>query len=307
VKVGFVLPLAMGPGQEHGYDEIRRLALEGEAAGFDSVWVFDHLMHKPADGRAIGQWEAWTIQSAVAEATSRIELGQLVMCTAFRNPSLMAKMAATLDEISGGRLTLGLGCGWHEPEFEAYGFPFDHRVSRFEESLAITSGLLRDARADLRGRYETARDAELLLPQPHPNGPPILVAAKQQRMLRLTARHADAWNTAWFAHPDERFRERLDGLLAACAAEDRDPASLTQTVGIAVRYPSEEARATEPRDPARELGDSPEEVAEALAEFAELGMAHAMCTDPQTPGDLEWLTEALGLYRKARPVTAAAG
>jgi alkanesulfonate monooxygenase SsuD/methylene tetrahydromethanopterin reductase-like flavin-dependent oxidoreductase (luciferase family) len=305
VKVGFVLPVGLGEGRGHGYPEIRRLAIDGEDNGFDSVWVVDHLMHKPAEGPAVGLWEAWTIQSAVAEATSRIELGQLVLCTAFRNPSLLAKMAATLDEISGGRLTLGLGCGWHEPEFEAYGFPFDHRVSRFEESLRITAGLLREGRVDFRGRYETARGAELLLPQPRPKGPPILVAAKRERMLRLTARHADAWNTAWFAHPDQRFRERLDGLLAACAAEERDPDTLEQTVGLAIRYPSEEARATEPRDPQRELGGSPEEVAEALAEFAALGIGHAMCTDPQTAADLVWLTEALSLYRKARPVTLA--
>jgi alkanesulfonate monooxygenase SsuD/methylene tetrahydromethanopterin reductase-like flavin-dependent oxidoreductase (luciferase family) len=307
VKVGFVLPLGLGEGQEHGYAEIRRLAIEGEAAGFDSVWVFDHLMHKPANGPAIGLWEAWTIQSAVAEATSRIELGQLVMCTAFRNPSLLAKMAATLDEISGARLTLGLGCGWHEPEFEAYGFPFDHRVSRFDESLRITAGLLREGRADVRGRYETARGAELLLPQPRPKGPPILVAAKGERMLRLTARHADAWNTAWFSRPDDRLRERVDRLLEACAAEGRDPATLEQTVGVAIRFPSEDARAREPRDPARELGGSPDEVAEVLDAFAGLGMAHAMCTDPQTPADLAWLAEALSIYRSSRPVTAGAG
>ena len=125
------------------------------------------------------------------------------MCTSFRNPALLAKMAATLDHISDGRLILGLGCGWHDPEYEAFGYPTDHRVGRFEEALAIIRDLVRDGRAELDGRWERATDA-VLAPPARPDLP-ILIAAKRPRMLELTARHADAWNLAWFGLPDERW------------------------------------------------------------------------------------------------------
>ena len=118
--------------------------------------------------------------------------GTLVMCTGFRNAALLAKMAATLDHVSGGRLILGIGAGWHEPEYEAFGYPYDHRVGRFEEALTVITDLIRHGRADLAGTYVTARDA-LLLPPARPDLP-ILVASKGPRMQDLTARHADAWN-----------------------------------------------------------------------------------------------------------------
>jgi alkanesulfonate monooxygenase SsuD/methylene tetrahydromethanopterin reductase-like flavin-dependent oxidoreductase (luciferase family) len=297
VKVGFVLPLARPEGRGPRWEDIRRLTVDGEAAGFDSIWVFDHLMIHHGDDEPMGLWEAWTIQSAVAAITSRVELGQIVLCTAFRDPSWMAIAAATAEEISGGRLILGLGCGWHEPEFEAYGFPFDHRVGRFEESLQITRGLLRDGRADQAGRWETARDARLFLPQPRPGGPPLLIASKGERMMRLTARYADSWNAAWMPFPNDRFRERRDNLLVACEAEGRDPATLEQTAGLAIRYPSEEGTADAPRDPERELGGEPDELAAAFRAWEELGIGHVICTSPETSDDLAWLAEGLRLYR----------
>src|SRR4029079_9280111 len=135
-------------------------------------------------------------------ATSRIELGHLVVCTSFRPPVLTAKLAVTLDEISGGRFTLGLGCGWHEAEYQAMGLPFDHRVGRFEEALTIILGLLRGEEVTFNGQWYEA-DRGVAVPAPR-RRIPLLIAAKGDRMLDLTARHADAWNTAWFGEPDDR-------------------------------------------------------------------------------------------------------
>jgi alkanesulfonate monooxygenase SsuD/methylene tetrahydromethanopterin reductase-like flavin-dependent oxidoreductase (luciferase family) len=131
MKIGVVLPITEDEpsGQPPGYAEIRALALQAEAAGFDSLWIIDHLLFRFPDKPTPGVWEGWTLLAALAEATKRVELGSLVLCTAFRNPALLAKMAATVDEISGGRLILGVGAGWHQPEFDAFGLPFDHRVA----------------------------------------------------------------------------------------------------------------------------------------------------------------------------------
>ena len=224
MRIGIVLPIAEEDAVTGvpSYAEIRAVAVAAEAAGLDSVWVFDHLLFR-FDGETTGIHECWTILAAIAEATSRVELGTIVLCTGFRNAALLAKMAATLDHISGGRLILGIGAGWHDPEFEAFGYPTDHKVGRFEESLAVITGLIRDGRADLDGRFMTARDA-VLLPPARPDLP-ILVAAKGPRMLELAARHADAWNLAWFGLPDERLarvRGELAGGLRARRARPGD-------------------------------------------------------------------------------------
>ena len=145
MRIGIVLPIAEEDAATGvpSYAEIRAVAVAAEAAGLDSVWVFDHLLFR-FDGETTGIHECWTILAAIAEATSRVELGTIVLCTGFRNAALLAKMAATLDHISGGRLILGIGAGWHDPEFEAFGYPTDHKVGRFEESLAVITGLIRD-------------------------------------------------------------------------------------------------------------------------------------------------------------------
>ena len=142
MRVGVGLPMEDVDGVAYPYRVIREMAISGEAAGFDSLWVYDHLLFRE-DGRTTGIHEAWTILTAVAEATSRAQLGALVLCTEFRNPALLAKMAATLDHVSEGRLILGIGCGWHDPEYEAFGYPTDHKVGRFDDSVTIIHSLLR--------------------------------------------------------------------------------------------------------------------------------------------------------------------
>ena len=296
VKVGVVLPIGEEDGEDGtpDYPAIRAVALAAEAGGFDSVWVFDHLLYR-FDGVTTGIHECWTILAAIAEATSRVELGTIVMCTAFRNPALLAKMAATLDHVSGGRLILGVGAGWHEPEFDAFGFPFDHRVGRFEESLAVITGLIREGRADLDGEFVTVRDV-VLRPPARPDLP-ILIAAKKPRMLELTARHADAWNLAWFGLPDERLAGLRGELADACERVGRDPATLAITVGIVVRYPEAAGAPSEPPTTPGLTG-TPAEIAAGLRAHADAGADHLITVlEPSTPETVGLFAEALALFR----------
>jgi len=294
MRVGVVLPIGEEDDGVPSYAAIRDVALAVEAGGFDSVWVFDHLLYR-FEGETSGIHECWTVLSAIAEATSRVQLGTIVMCTAFRNPALLAKMAATLDDVSRGRLILGVGTGWHEPEFDAFGFPFDHRVGRFEESLAVITGLIRTGRADLEGRWVTVRD--VVLRPPARADMPILVAAKGPRMLDLTARHADAWNAAWFGLPDERLAGRRQDLADACERVGRDPATLSITVGLTVRYPEMlPASGDAPTSPA--LGGSAEEIAAGLRAHDAAGADHAIVVlEPCTPDTVGLLAEAVRAFR----------
>ena len=142
-----------------GWPEYLAIARAAEEVGFDSIWVGDHLLYREPER---GPWEAWTLLAALAAATERVRLGPLVACTAFHPPGLIAKMAATIAEVSGGRFVLGLGAGWSRDEFAAFGLPYDHRVSRFEEAFTIIRGLLAGERVTLAGRYWSAEDAVLL-------------------------------------------------------------------------------------------------------------------------------------------------
>jgi alkanesulfonate monooxygenase SsuD/methylene tetrahydromethanopterin reductase-like flavin-dependent oxidoreductase (luciferase family) len=295
MRIGIVLPIAESDG-EHGtppYPLIREIAVGAEIAGLDSVWVFDHLLFR-SDGKTEGIHECWTLLSSIAGATDRVELGTIVMCIAFRNPALLAKMAATLDHISDGRLILGIGCGWHDPEYEAFGYPTDHKVSRFEESLAVISGLIREGRVDLEGQYVTARDA-VLVPPSRPDIP-ILIAAKRPRMLELTARHADAWNMAWFGLPDERLADLRTDLREACRNVGRDPATLTDTVGMVVQYP-DAVWPTFELSP-RAISGSASDIAQGLGAHAAAGADHLIVVlEPCTPATVARFAEAVALYR----------
>jgi probable F420-dependent oxidoreductase len=232
MRIGVTLPFGAsdGPGRLPTWGEMHAFATHAEAIGLDSLWVCDHFLSGPPGEPAEAIHESWTIVAALAASTSTIELGQLVMCVSFRSPALLAKMAVTADGVSGGRLVLGLGAGWYDPEYVAFGFPTDHRVARFDEALQVIRPLMRGERLNFAGRYHQVRDAVLLPPPDRPI--PILVAGNRPRMLRLTARYADAWNTAWYGLPDNRLAQRLADMRAALEAESRDPATLRRTVGI---------------------------------------------------------------------------
>jgi alkanesulfonate monooxygenase SsuD/methylene tetrahydromethanopterin reductase-like flavin-dependent oxidoreductase (luciferase family) len=271
MRIGVTLPLADGDTADSRaptFDETTTFARHAEAAGLDSIWVFDHLLFRVPGEAEEGVREAWTTLAALAPLVPRVELGSLVMCSSFRNPALMAKMAATLDDLSGGRVILGLGSGWHDPEYEAFGYPTDHKVGRFAEDLEITARLLRGERVTHHGQWRDVADAALL-PAPV-RRVPILVASKGERMLRLTATWADAWNTAWFGRVDDRLRTRLAALDAACADVGRDPSSIRRTVGIRLHEPGTGS------DDALGLDAGAEGLAGFLDELATLGIDDAL-------------------------------
>ena len=258
-----------------------------EDLGFDSVWVGEHLLYRWQDRPARGPWEAWSLLAAIAAVTSRIELGPLVACTNFHNPALLAKQAVTIDEVSGGRFVLGLGAGWNETEFRAYGFPFDHRIERFEEAFTIIRTLLRDGAIDFDGRWYQVRDCELLPRGPRPGGPPLMVGSKGPRMLRATLPYVDSWNV-WFADTGNRpagvphLRELVD---ATCREVGRDAAEVERTVAVLVRLPGGSGRpqGDTVQDPTPPLEGSPLEMAEVLRGFAAEGIGHVqLVVDPIT-------------------------
>jgi alkanesulfonate monooxygenase SsuD/methylene tetrahydromethanopterin reductase-like flavin-dependent oxidoreductase (luciferase family) len=249
MRIGMTVPLGYGDledGRAPTFPQTFDFAQRAERAGLDSIWVFDHLIFRFEGEPDEGLNEAWTILSALAPVVPRVELGALVMCSSFRNAGLMAKMGQTLDDVSGGRLILGLGCGWHEPEYAAFGFPFDHLVWRFEEDLEVVKRLLDGERVDFKGRWSSYQGAQLL--PPPTRRPPILVAAKGERMLRLTARHADAWNTAWFGGLDAVARQRLADLDASCDDVGRPRREIRRTIGIRLHEPGQRGEDTKGTD-----------------------------------------------------------
>lgn len=289
MKVGLMLPQAPEDGAGATWTEISAMAQRAEDGGADSVWVADHFLYRPGDGTEVGYHEAWTLVAAIAATTSRLTVGTLVTATSFRSPGMLAKVAATACDVAGGRLVLGLGCGWHEPEYRAFGYPFDHRVGRFEETLAVLLPLLRGERVTFEGRWIAADDA-VLLPRPV-DRPPILFAAEGERMLRLTARHADQWQTAWFGLPDERWQKRHAAFRVACEAEARDPATIALTVGVSVESPSSDG-------PARALPLDAAAIADGLAAWAAEGVGHVQLgLAESTPATYDVCLEGMRRFR----------
>ena len=277
-------------------DVLERARL-AEQAGFDSIWVSDHLLMQPEGEERIGGWEGWSQIAALAATVPRVEIGALVLCALWRNPALLAKMADTVDEISGGRLILGVGAGWHEPEFRAFGYPFDRRLDRFAEALAIIHPLLRTGRVDFTGKYYSARDCELRPRGPRPHGPPIMIGAlaNRPRVLRLVAEYADVWN-AWLAWRDNSaaaippLRHAVD---AACHAAGRSPATLARSVSVQIDYPDAGANR---EAGARPLTGAPRVLAEALRGFAAEGIDDVQVVlNPNTVTSIERFAPVLEL------------
>jgi probable F420-dependent oxidoreductase len=280
LKIGFGLPDSeyMLDGVTARWSDLAALAGRAEEAGFDSVWIQDHLLFRFPDRAAEAPWESFSLLAALAAVTKRVELGTLVTCTSFRNPALTAKIADTIDEISGGRVILGLGAGWHAPEYSAFGYPFDYRVSRFEEAIQIIHGLLHDGQIDFDGKYYQARECELRPRGPRPNGPPILLGTTGERMLGLTARYADAWN-AYFTRTGNRaagVRPLNAAVDAACRREGRDPATLARTITAYVDLRGDAPEGVSAVNPSGEppLRGAPEEIAAELRAYVDEGVSH---------------------------------
>ena len=304
LSVGLLLATYEGmvAGAMPRWPELLAIARHAEAVGFDALWVVDHLVVpddplRPGDG-PMGTWECWSLLAALAAATTRIGLGSLVSCTAFRNPALLAKMAVTVDEVSGGRLTLGLGAGSVPEEFAAFGYPTDDAIGRFEEAVTIIGGLLRDGQIDFAGRHYQARECELRPRGPRPAGPPILIGSRSPRMDRLAARHADGWTPAW-PNRAQALAPRIADIDAACREVGRDPASLERTVGVMVdlpaRGPSRIDRASD-----QPLAGSAAEIAAELRACADLGITSAQIwLDPPDLAGVEAFAPVLELLGPA--------
>jgi alkanesulfonate monooxygenase SsuD/methylene tetrahydromethanopterin reductase-like flavin-dependent oxidoreductase (luciferase family) len=246
VRVGIQLPEVE---REVRWQEVAAIARAAEESGFDSIWVGDHLLYRGGGRPDRGPWDAWTQLAALAVLTTRVRLGPLVAATAFHSPGVIARMAVSIDDVSGGRFTLGLGAGWNEPEFRAFGFPFDHTVSRFEESFEIVRGLLAGEHVTFNGEFHSVDDA-VLLPPPR-RSVPIMLGSNGARMLGIALPHVEAWNT-WFrsyGNTVEGFANLRGDIDAACVKAGRDPAEITHSACVLVKVgdgPSERQEDVKP-------------------------------------------------------------
>ncbi len=298
-------PLAVGVQlpeveREVSWSELRDIARTAEDVGLDSVWVGDHLLYRDDAHGTRGPWEAWSLLAALAEATERVEIGPLVAATSFHNPAMLAKKAATVDEISGGRLILGLGAGWNEVEYRAFGFPFDRRASRFEEAFTIVRTLLAEGEIDFAGEFYEARDCALVPRGPRPGGPPLMVGSLGPRVLRATLPHVDLWNTwhAWYGNRPEGLPPLLAQLDAACRDAGRDPAEVGRTAAVYVQLEGGLGRrqSSPERHSAEPVRGSPEELAGHLRAVAAHGVSHVqLVLDPITARSVAQMGEVLRL------------
>lgn len=308
LRIGLVVPYheyGMA-GKTARWTDIVQVAQHAEALGFDSLWLHDHLLFRsPQPGEEfLGTWECGSLLAALAATTTQIELGTTVLCTNFRNPALLAKMADTIDEISNGRLILGLGAGYSALEFRAFGYPSDHLGRRFEEALIIIHALLREGYVDFQGQYYQANACVLRPRGPRPSGPPILIGSRPgPRMLRLTARYADMWNSWTFQHNNSPvgitpLRTAVDN---ACLAAGRDPQTLERTAAVLVElagappYPKDYP-GWSTGEGGQPVSGSPEEIAGVFRAYAAAGISHLQVwVNPWTFSGVEALAAVLKL------------
>ena len=280
------------------WPELFSMARAAEAVGVDSLWLGDHLLYDLAGGETRGPWEVWTSLAAIAAVTDRVELGPLVASTSFHAPAMLAKQAATVDAISGGRLIVGLGAGWNEREYRAFGFPFDRRVDRFAESLTVIAALLRDGRIDHHGEFFDLDDCVLDPPPVRPGGPPLMVGSIGPRMLSIAMPVADAWNAWWsqYGNSVDGFVELKGRVDAAIAAAGRTAGSVAATACVLVQLDDGSGRV---------MGDFPgrdihpvtggsDGIADHLAALAAAGADHVqLVLDPITESSIETIGTVL--------------
>jgi F420-dependent oxidoreductase-like protein len=272
---------AYWPTSEQPWEQILASSRHVEAAGWDGLWFADHFMSGYGDDLA--PWnECWTVLAALAAAVPRVRLGPLVTGNTYRHPAVLAKMAATVDEISGGRVVLGLGAGWQENEHHAYGLEFGtvrSRLDRLEEACAVIQGLFRDERTDFAGEHYTLTGAPLS-PKPVNGTMPILIGGGgEQRTLRIAARYADEWNI-WGT--PELLATKGAVLDQRCAEIDRDPSTIERSAVALLFLSDDEAFLSRFRDvelPRPAIVGTPAEVAEIVVAYAEAGVDELIIPD----------------------------
>jgi alkanesulfonate monooxygenase SsuD/methylene tetrahydromethanopterin reductase-like flavin-dependent oxidoreductase (luciferase family) len=281
------------------FPELIRMAQAAEQVGFDSVWLGDHLIYDLAVGPR-GPWEVWTSLAALAASTERVLLGPLVASAGFHEPTMLAKQAATVDAISGGRLILGLGSGWNEREYRAFGFPFDHRVSRFAEAFTIIRTLLVDGEIDFAGEYYRAEKCVLHPRASRPGGPQLMVGSVRPRMLSITLPHVDAWNVWWsdYGNTPAGFAELKAKVDQQALEFGRAAGSVSATCALFIQLPGGRGRQMGEYggSPVEPIRGSVEEVADQIRAFADIGTDHVqLCVDPITRDSIEWFAEVLAV------------
>lgn len=290
LRVGIQLPEVE---REVRWPEYVSMARTAEEVGFDSVWLGDHLLYRDDDRPERGPWEAWTMLAALAAVTERVRLGPLVASAAFHAPAMLAKLAATVDEVSGGRLVLGIGAGWNEVEFRAFGFPFDHRVDRFAEAFEIALRLLSGDRVTLDGRYHRVEDV-VLLPRPA-RRVPLMLGSTGERMMSIALPHVDMWNT-WFdlyGNTPEGFAAESAKVTAAAERVGRDPGQIERSACCLVVLDRSAGERSIPLD-CPPLEGSAEAIADGLRSMAEAGADEAiLVVSPITEGSIRVLGEML--------------
>jgi alkanesulfonate monooxygenase SsuD/methylene tetrahydromethanopterin reductase-like flavin-dependent oxidoreductase (luciferase family) len=298
VRVGIQLPEVE---RVVRWPEYVAIAQAAEAVGFDSIWVGDHLLYRDGTAPETGPWEAFTLLAALAAATERVALGPLVACVGFHPPGLIAKMSATVDEISNERFVLGLGAGWNHPEFRAFGIAYDRRVDRFAEAYPIIRDLVVGQRVTAAGQFSSVDDAVLLPTSKRTRPMPIMIGSNGPRMLELTLPTADIWNT-WYTE----FGNAADGFAGASAhvssiAErvGRDPATIERSACVLVRI-GDGGERTEPEDQHAIMGTA-SQIAASLREIVDAGADELIIVaDPITRESVTWLGDVLTLVRPAR-------
>lgn len=251
MRIGLAIPHydTSYQGEPASWQAILEVACTAERVGFDSIWVSDHFFldwgkYGGADDRR-GAFECWTLLAALAARTDTVRIGSLALCNDFRSPALLAKMAGSLDLLSGGRLELGLGAGWYEPEYDAVGIAFDppgERIARLGEAGRVVRSLLDGDEVSFEGRHY-ALDGAICRPRREDGRPAVWFGGKGDYLIKTAVRHADGWNFSWLGSLDT-YRDRLAAAEKACDEEGRDLSTFRRSVGAYVMTGSDDADAS---------------------------------------------------------------
>lgn len=287
--------------REFRWTEIRDLARAAGDAGLDSVWTEDHIQYQDRAGRWLAPWDAWTVLAGLAEATERIRIGTMVSPLSLRHPVLLARHAAAVQEISDGRLVLGIGLGHGEPEYRALGTTLEHRFGKFREAFEILLSALDSGTADARGRHFSVEEFRLL-PRPHLDRPTLMIGSDGPKTLRLTLPHVELWSWDGFVDDPDEFAAASAAVDAICAEVGRDPAEVQRTAHLVVRLSNPEGLPIDPLPPhLRVIEGGADAIADRLEAFADAGADEVMLIiDPARPEAIEELASAIEPLRRHR-------
>jgi alkanesulfonate monooxygenase SsuD/methylene tetrahydromethanopterin reductase-like flavin-dependent oxidoreductase (luciferase family) len=285
--------------REFRWAEIRDLARAVEDAGLDSIWTEDHIQYQDKARRWIAPWDAWTILAGLATVTDRVRIGTMVSPLSLRHPVLLARHVASVQEMSGGRLVLGIGLGHGEAEYRALGLSLEHRFGKFREAFEILRDALAKGTADHRGTHVSSEGFRLM-PRPSDlRSPDLMIGSDGPKTLRLTLPHVTAWNWDGFVDDPDEFAAASQAVDAICDEIGRDPREIERTAHLVVRLSNPEGLPIDPL-PAhmRVIQGGTDAVAERLQAFADAGADEVMLiVDPARPAAIGELARAIEQLR----------